>query len=140
MRKNILVLIISLFLVIGLVSYWFATLSSCYEQTIGNFFTYVLIILFVLLVLYPFKLIKDKKEIISVFSYLKFAAIGVFLAAKALLGYIKEIALTILYVSNSLIRGNSNARSTVIKQAGVQDDNSHRGDTEIVSMSETSDK
>lgn len=140
MRKNILVLIISLFLVIGLVSYWFATLSSWYEQTIGNFFTYVLIILFVLLVLYPFKLIKDKKEIISVFSYLKFAAIGVFLAAKALLGYIKEIALTILYVSNSLIRGNSNARSTVIKQAGVQDDNSHRGDTEIVSMSETSDK
>ncbi|BCD90783.1 hypothetical protein fh0823_09220 [Francisella halioticida] len=98
MKKKSLFLFILLVIltVIGMVLFY--RFAQWYGQLLGSILSYIVMISLALFIFAPFKFIKDKRVNISIFNYIKYLGVTVFVLVKFVVNILKQIVLTFSYI------------------------------------------
>lgn len=96
-KKSIFVfLLLAIFTIV--VAVWFYRFAEWYAQTMGEIFSYIVIISFSLFVFAPLKFIKDKKANISIVNYVKYFGVSIFALVRIVTEICKEVIVTASYI------------------------------------------
>lgn len=97
-NKKVIFFIVSLIVALIAVQVLIYKISVWYEQALGNVFTYIILIIFTIFILSPFKFIKDKRKSINFANYIKYMGLTLIVISKFILNVLKEIVTTLMYV------------------------------------------
>ncbi|GAB4221838.1 MAG: hypothetical protein Kow0076_0940 [Francisella sp.] len=104
-KQGLFLLFLVIFSLIVLVLFY--RFSQWYEQTIGEIFSYIIMIFFVLFIFSPFKFMKDKQADVSIFNYFKYMGISLFKFITIVINIFKQAILTFSYVVMKLFTSHS---------------------------------
>lgn len=125
-KSLFLFLLLVVLTIVGLVLFY--RFAQWYDQAMGEIFSYIVIISFILFIFAPFKFIKDKKANISFFSYIKYMSVTVFALTKIVANICKEIAITVSYVVSRFFKKVSDKQQATT-QVERQESSSANQDT-----------
>lgn len=121
MRKKSIFVFLLLTILTIVLAVLFYRFADWYAQTMGEIFSYIVIISFTLLVFAPLKFIKDKKANISIVNYVKYFGVAIFALTRVVVGIFKEVVLTASYVfTRFFVKGSPKIKETSHNNQDIQ--------------------